>query len=74
MQGRGVLMPELGSKHRRDLQEVLFILEEERRRNRKVIPTYAKIGIPVEKNVPEKRTLMQRIAKLIRLPKTEVSI
>ncbi|MGB8217376.1 MAG: hypothetical protein WCE94_08750 [Candidatus Methanoperedens sp.] len=53
-------MPDLSSKHRRDLQEVLFILEEGRRRNRKLIPTYAKTNFPVVKKVPEKRTLLQR--------------
>ncbi len=67
-------MPDLSSKHRRDLQEVLFILEEERRRNRKLIPTYAKMTIPVVKKVPEKKTLLQRIVELIGLPRKEVSI
>lgn len=65
--GRGVLISDLSSKHRRDLHEVMFILEEERRRNRKLIPTYAKTGIPIVKKVPEKKTLLRRIAELIGL-------
>jgi hypothetical protein len=70
-------MPDLSSKHRRDLQEVMFILEEERRRNRKAtFPTLrSKKSAPVVKEkVPKKRTLLRRIAELIGLPKTEVSI
>lgn len=66
-------MPDLSTKHGRDLQEVLFILEEERRRNRKLIPTYAKTNFPVVKKVPEKRTLLQRIADLIGLPRREIN-
>ncbi len=67
-------MPDLKSKHRGDLQEVLYILEEERRRNRKLIPTYTKTVFPVVKaKVPEKRTLLQRIADIIGLPRKEVN-
>ncbi len=73
MQGKGIVMPDLSSKHGRDLQEVLFILEEERRRNRKLIPTYTKTTFPIVKKVPEKRTLLLRIADLIGLPRKEVN-
>ncbi len=67
---RGVLISDISSKHRRDLHEVMFILEEERRRNRKAtFPIlHSRKSVPVVKEVfPEKKTLLRRIAELIGL-------